>query len=80
MLEKRSFKVITSVTKYDGSHYWLRLGSAFTNKDGSINVYLDAMPKDHKFQLRELDEEDFRKRDPGRINSMSPIPAEQPAL
>lgn len=68
MQEKRSFKVISSIPKQDGGHFWMRLGSAYTNKDGSINVYLDAIPRDNKFQLRELDEEDLRKREAYRTS------------
>ena len=32
---------------------WLRIGSAFINKDGSINVKLNALPMSGKLQLRE---------------------------
>ncbi|MEO8703232.1 MAG: hypothetical protein ABI867_24510 [Kofleriaceae bacterium] len=50
----------------------MRTGSASTNKDSSINVYLDALPKgEWKFQLRELDEEDLRKREQYRTNAAS---------
>jgi len=71
-MEKRMFKVLSPIEKRSGGKYWMRMGSAFTNKDNSINVYLDAIPKgpDWTFQLRELDEEDLRKRD-----SRSPGPS-----
>ncbi|MBT8496223.1 MAG: hypothetical protein KJO07_24475 [Deltaproteobacteria bacterium] len=47
----------------DGSKrtYWMRIGSAFTNRDGSFNVYLDALPTNNKLQIRELDERDLQK-------------------
>ena len=32
--------------------FWLKIGAGFPNRDGSINVYLDALPKDGKVQLR----------------------------
>ena len=32
---------------------WRRVGSAFTNRDGSINVLLDALPTNGKLQIRE---------------------------
>jgi hypothetical protein len=57
------FKVISAIEKKDGGKYWMRLGSAFTNKDDSINIYLDALPKNFTLQLRELDEEDLRRRE-----------------
>lgn len=33
--------------------FWLRIGRAFRNKDGSINIYLDALPVGGKLQIRE---------------------------
>ena len=58
------YKVLSMIPKKDGGTYWMRTGSAFTNKDDSINVILDALPRgEWKFQLRELDEEDLRKRE-----------------
>lgn len=33
--------------------FWIRIGVAFVNQDGSLNLYLDAMPLDGKLQLRE---------------------------
>jgi hypothetical protein len=71
---KRMFKVLSPIPKKDGGTWWMRLGSAFTNKDDSINVYLDAIPKDGKFQLRELDESDLREREGRR----SPSPVANP--
>ncbi|MDO8527692.1 MAG: hypothetical protein Q7T03_08405 [Deltaproteobacteria bacterium] len=32
---------------------WNKVGVAFQNKDSSINVFLDAFPKDGKVQLRD---------------------------
>jgi hypothetical protein len=49
--------------------YWMRLGSAFTNRDDSLNIYLDALPKSFQLQLRELDEEDLRRRESYRNNN-----------
>lgn len=45
-----------------GKTYWMRVGSAFENVDGSTNVYLDAYPANGKLQIRDLDERDDRKR------------------
>ena len=68
---KKMWKVLAPI-KYtkDGSEktYWMRLGVAYTNRDGSINLHLDAMPlKDiGKMQLRDFDEPDRREgRDGG---------------
>ena len=67
VMQKKMFKVITPIEKANGGgKYWMRLGTAFTNKDESINVYLDAIPVNQKewtLQLREMDEEDFKKKE-----------------
>jgi hypothetical protein len=65
------YKVLTAVEKHSGGTYWMRVGTGFTNKDNSVNIYLDAMPKTFQFQLRELDEEDLRRRDGSRGESAS---------
>jgi hypothetical protein len=35
------------------SSTWVRAGSAWLNRDGSINVYLDVLPLDGKLHIRE---------------------------
>ncbi|MEO7730912.1 MAG: hypothetical protein ABIY55_08075 [Kofleriaceae bacterium] len=69
MLQKKTFKVLAAIPKRDGTQWWMKCGSAHTNKDDSINVYLDAVPRDLKFQLRELDEEDLRRREAYRAGA-----------
>jgi len=32
--------------------FWLRIGSAFLNKDKSLSVVLDALPMDGRLQIR----------------------------
>jgi len=41
-----------TVTKRAGRTFWTRIGVAFTNKDGSITVRLDAVPVTGKLCLR----------------------------
>lgn len=40
-------------TDPDRKSFWTRIGRAFFNRDGSINVLLDALPLGRKLQLRE---------------------------
>lgn len=75
MLQKKMFKVLTAIEKRDGGTFWMRVGSAFTNRDNSVNIYLDVLPKNFQFQLRELDEEDLRRRDPQRNGSGEGTPS-----
>jgi len=62
MTARKIFKVLCPVER-NGKTHWLRVGSAFPNKDDSINLYLDALPVNQKLQIRELDEDDLRDRD-----------------
>ncbi len=73
MMQKKMYKVLTPILKRDGQGTWfMKIGSAFTNKDDSINLYLDAIPvgvapgKGMTLQIRELDENDLRQRDAAR--------------
>ena len=51
--EKSSrFEVFSVKKSSTGTTVWLRAGSAFVNRDGSINVYLDVLPLDGKLHLR----------------------------
>ena len=44
--------------------YWLKIGSAFVNRDLSINVVLDAVPLNgSKLQIRERDDDHDRRQD-----------------
>ena len=61
---KPKFKVIAPVER-EGKTYWVKSGVAFVNKDDSINIILDVLPKDGKLQLRNFDEE---SRAPGVAN------------
>lgn len=64
MLQKKVYKIMSAVEKRDGGSFWIRVGSGYTNRDGSVNIYLDVFPKTFQLQMRELDEEDLRKREP----------------
>lgn len=41
--------------------FWRRIGVGFSNRDRSINILLDAFPKDGKFQLRDRRAQTNRK-------------------
>ena len=77
-MQKRMFKVLGMVPKHNGpGTNWIRLGTGFTNRDDSINIYLDAMPRNFELQIRELDEEDLRKRDPSETQAPGASTANQ---
>jgi hypothetical protein len=51
---KPPLTVLAVMEKKDGPTRWMKLGVAFPNRDGSIAVYLDALPVGtNKLQIRE---------------------------
>lgn len=79
-MEKRTFKVMAPIAKHDGGHWWMRCGTGYMNRDNSINIYLDAMTREMKFTLRELDEEDLRRRDTARADALGSRPGAPPLI
>ncbi len=73
---KRPLAVYAIIERKDRSH-WLKIGAAFANRDGSINLYLDAVPVGtHRIQVREQ-----RPWDDARpANGAGGAPAEAPAV
>jgi hypothetical protein len=69
------YKVLAAISKYDGSGEWfMRVGSGFENRYGTLNIYLDALPLGQKvkLQIRELDARDLAQRDAFRANAAAP--------
>jgi hypothetical protein len=62
---RKIFKVLCPIERKDGTTYWLRVGTAFPNRDESINLYLDVLPSNLKLQVREFSEEELRAKDGG---------------
>lgn len=62
-MERRRLKVLCPIkNEKNNKTYWLNVGSAWPNRDGSTNIYLDALPQNGRLQLRELDEADLAPR------------------
>ncbi len=57
MTEKRDFRIAYTVVERSngGKKYWVRIGAAFENRDGSINIRLDAVPTNGQIQLRDYE-------------------------
>lgn len=51
--KRERLDVLCPIERKNGGTFWLRLGVAFENRDGSISVYLDAFPANGKLQIRE---------------------------
>ena len=83
MINGKMYKVLIPIEGADGkTTHWMKAGRAFTNKDESLNAYIDTLPvsvfagKQIKLQIRELDAEDLRRRDENnkRGNGMGDAP------
>jgi hypothetical protein len=46
-------KICYVITEKNGKKFWNRIGAAFENKDGSLNVKLDSLPIGGEMQIRE---------------------------
>jgi hypothetical protein len=52
-METTKYKVCYAITERNDKTYWNRIGVAFINKDGSLNVKLDAFPIGGTLQIRD---------------------------
>jgi hypothetical protein len=52
-MDQSKMKIAYVVTQRGANKYWTRVGAAFVNRDGSINVKLDAIPVSGEIQVRD---------------------------
>jgi hypothetical protein len=52
-MDASKMKIVYVITERSGKSYWNRIGVAFVNKDGSINVRLEAAPISGEMQIRD---------------------------
>lgn len=46
-------KIVYSITERGGRTHWTRVGVAFVNNDGSLNVKLECMPVNGELHIRD---------------------------
>lgn len=46
-------KIVYMITERNGRSFWNRIGVAFVNSDGSLNVKLEAIPISGEMQIRD---------------------------
>lgn len=59
-LNKNLKAVFTVVERGQGKSIWVRVGVGFINRDGSLNLKLDAIPVNGQLQVREWEPADWR--------------------
>jgi hypothetical protein len=52
--------VYTIIERGQGKSFWVRVGVGFTNRDGSLNLRLDAVPVNGTLQVRDWEPYDRR--------------------
>ena len=52
-METNQMKIVYAITERGERTYWTRIGVAYTNRDGSLNVKLDAVPVNGTMQVRD---------------------------
>ena len=45
--------VFNIIEAKDGKSRWVKIGTAYVNRDGSINALLDVFPREGKLQIRD---------------------------
>jgi hypothetical protein len=55
--------------------FWCRIGTCFTNKDGSFSIVLDALPIDGRLVVREEQQREDRDDPPPRRPARAASPA-----
>jgi len=77
-MEQSKFKVCYVITERGDKTYWNRIGVAFTNKDGSLNVKLDALPIGGTLQIRDYEpREEFDSNGTNRPRALRAVAADQ---
>jgi len=52
----RTWRPVYTIVERAGKKHWVRIGTAFDNRDRSINLKLDAVPTNGSLQIRDRDE------------------------
>ncbi|HYQ29613.1 MAG TPA: hypothetical protein VER04_20430 [Polyangiaceae bacterium] len=52
-MEQHKMKIAYVITQRKDRNFWNRVGVAFVNSDGSINVKLEAVPVSGEIQIRD---------------------------
>jgi hypothetical protein len=72
----KTMKVVwTVIERGPGKSFWTRVGVGFVNRDGSINLRLDAIPISGTLQVREWQDPQERRGesvDTGRTRARPP--------
>ena len=63
-MEQNRMKIAYVITQRKDKNFWNRVGVAFVNNDGSINVKLEAVPVSGEIHVRDYVPRDDREETP----------------
>lgn len=66
-----AWKVVYTPVERGGRTIWIRVGTAFPNRDGSWNVKLDALPVNGTLHIRDADP---KEDEPSEAVPLRPVP------
>ena len=52
-MSNSKMKIVYNISERNGRSFWNKIGVAFTNNDGSLNVRLESFPVSGEMQIRE---------------------------
>lgn len=52
-MDVNKMKIVYMISERNGKSFWTRIGVAFVNSDGSLNVKLEAMPISGEMHIRD---------------------------
>ena len=75
-MEQNKMKIAYVITQRKDRNFWNRVGVAFVNSDGSINVKLEAVPVSGEIQIRDYQPRDELGASSGRNHSRDGVEEE----
>lgn len=64
-MDSAKMKIVYVISERGGKNYWNRIGVAFVNTDGSLNVKLEAIPVNGEMHVR-----DYVPREDGEVATL----------
>jgi hypothetical protein len=58
--QTKTMKAVYTIVDRGGKTYWVRIGVGYTNRDGSLNLKLDAIPVNATLHVRDWEPSDRR--------------------
>ena len=78
MMDPNKMKVVYTLTERGDKSYWTRIGVAYVNRDGSLNLKLDAMPTNGTMHVRDWTARDEQQPAEQRSRRGNGAPAPEP--